>query len=122
MGQLMTDFLEDVNIGTGLQLANQPLGSTLVFACSAGFKLYDNVTYTCGRDGNFTAPVNTACMAPAVDAFPGSGLITVQMATWITSWLAEAGEVVANGWAMCYDSLNGDDKSDPAAFHSQCDQ
>jgi hypothetical protein len=28
---------------------------------------------------------------------------------------------VAAGWALCYSSPNGDDKSNPSVFHGQCD-
>eukprot|EP01047_Picozoa_sp_COSAG01_P078832 COSAG01_NODE_14718_length_1418_cov_7.413950_1_plen_241_part_10 len=46
---------------TATQAASQPIGSTLVFTCSAGYSA--NVTYTCDQNGQFTTS-DSACAAP----------------------------------------------------------
>merc|ERR1711969_107201 len=53
--------------------------------------------------------------------FTGGRQLNAAADAQVQAWLADRGLASAAGWALCYSSLNGDDKSNADAWHAQCD-
>eukprot|EP01047_Picozoa_sp_COSAG01_P018299 COSAG01_NODE_989_length_12296_cov_244.291629_1_plen_584_part_10 len=64
---------------TATQAASQPIGSTLVFTCSAGYSA--NVTYTCDQNGQFTTSDSCAQTLWYVVVSPSTGYVDGQTCT-----------------------------------------